>query len=104
VSLSYNAPRSNEAKACSTGDFWRTNGDIAGQEGTFWKAAGSPGWIRTSDHSINSQLGEAVLAHARPGIKGTYDLYDYLDEKREALELWAARLREIAQPKLTNVI
>src|SRR5258706_14317211 len=47
---------------------------------------------------------EVVLAHARPGIKGTYDLHDYLDEKREALELWAARLREIVEPKPDNVI
>jgi len=44
------------------------------------------------------------LAHARPGIKGTYDLYDYLDEKREALELWAARLRTIVEPQPGNVI
>jgi hypothetical protein len=47
---------------------------------------------------------EAVLAHARPGIKGTYDLHDYLDEKREALELWAARLRSIVQPAPSNVV
>jgi len=47
---------------------------------------------------------EAVLAHARPGIKGTYDLYDYLDEKREALELWAARLRSIVAPQPGNII
>jgi hypothetical protein len=45
-----------------------------------------------------------VLAHARPGIKGTYDLHDYLDEKREALELWAGRLRQIVTPQPDNVI
>jgi hypothetical protein len=44
---------------------------------------------------VAEEAREAVLAHARPGIKGTYDLYDYLDEKREALELWAARLKLI---------
>ncbi|HEY5129285.1 MAG TPA: integrase arm-type DNA-binding domain-containing protein [Bradyrhizobium sp.] len=44
---------------------------------------------------VTEEAREAVLAHARPGIKGTYDLHDYLDEKREALELWAARLREL---------
>jgi hypothetical protein len=44
---------------------------------------------------VTEEAREAVLAHARPGIKGTYDLYDYFDEKREALELWAARLRSI---------
>lgn len=53
---------------------------------------------------ITEEAREAVLAHARPGIKGTYDLHDYLDEKREALELWAARLREITEPKPRNVI
>ncbi len=47
---------------------------------------------------VTEEAREAVLAHARPGIKGTYDLYDYFDEKREALELWAARLRSIVAP------
>ncbi len=55
---------------------------------------------------VSEEAREAVLAHARPGIKGTYDLYDYLDEKREALELWAGRLRSIVEPPATtaNVI
>jgi integrase len=44
---------------------------------------------------IPEEVREAVLAHARPGIKGTYDLYDYADEKRDALEKWSARLRAI---------
>jgi hypothetical protein len=35
---------------------------------------------------------EAILAHTRPGIKKVYDIHDYLDEKREALELWSTRL------------
>ena len=47
---------------------------------------------------VSEEAREAVVAHARPGIKGTYDLYDYLDEKRAALELWAARLRSIVEP------
>ena len=52
---------------------------------------------------VTEEAREAVMAHARPGIKGTYDLYDYLDEKREALELWAARLRSIVEPAPDNV-
>lgn len=48
---------------------------------------------------VTEEAREAVLAHVRPGIKGTYDLYDYLDEKREALDLWAARVAEIVTPK-----
>ena len=53
---------------------------------------------------VTEEAREAVLAHARPGIKGTYDLHDYLDEKREALELWAARLRTIVSPRPDNVV
>jgi integrase len=53
---------------------------------------------------VSEEAREAVLAHARPGIKGTYDLHDYFDEKREALEHWAARLRSIVEPPLPNVL
>lgn len=53
---------------------------------------------------ISEEAREAVLAHARPGIKGTYDHHDYLEEKREALELWAARLRSIVEPPPANVV
>lgn len=53
---------------------------------------------------IAEEVREAVLAHARPGIKGTYDLYDYKDEKLEALTLWAARLLSIVEPPPANVV
>ena len=53
---------------------------------------------------VTEEAREAVLAHVRPGIKGVYDLHDYLDEKREALDLWAARLKSIASPTPDNVI
>jgi len=53
---------------------------------------------------VAEEVREAILAHARPGIKGVYDVHDYFDEKREALELWATRLNEIITPKQSNVI
>jgi hypothetical protein len=53
---------------------------------------------------VTEEAREAVLAHVRPGIKGTYDLHDYFDEKREALETWAARLRSIVEPQPANVV
>jgi integrase len=53
---------------------------------------------------IAEEVREAVLAHARPGIKKVYDAYGYLDEKREALELWAARLKQILNPPPNNVV
>jgi hypothetical protein len=53
---------------------------------------------------IDSDVSEAILAHVKPGIVGVYDRYDLLDEKRQALELWAARLRAIVEPPPANVI
>ena len=59
---------------------------------------------RLSELRVNSDVAEAVLAHVKPGIRGVYDRYEYLDEKRDALELWAARLRDIVQPTPSNVV
>jgi hypothetical protein len=58
---------------------------------------------------IADEVKEAILAHVRPGIKGVYDRYEYFDEKKEALDLWAARLTEIvdpspAEPQESNVL
>jgi integrase len=53
---------------------------------------------------VAEEVREAVLAHVRPGIKGVYDLHDYLDEKREALSLWAASLKGIVEPPPSNVV
>lgn len=47
---------------------------------------------------ISLDAREAVLAHVKPGIQRVYDVYEYLDEKREALELWGSRLNDIVRP------
>ena len=39
-----------------------------------------------------------MLAHRPPGIVGIYDIHEYLDEKREALEAWAQRIASIVNP------
>jgi hypothetical protein len=36
-----------------------------------------------------------VLNHARERIEATYDVHDYIDEKREALEKWARYLKDL---------
>ena len=59
---------------------------------------------RLSALKVSEEVREAVLAHARPGIKGSYDVYEYLEEKREALTLWNARLRSILEPPPANVV
>jgi hypothetical protein len=49
--------------------------------------------------AIDHEVKEALLAHTKKGIVGTYDQYQYLDEKRAALSLWESRLQTIlAQP------
>ena len=53
---------------------------------------------------IDHDVAEAILAHVKMGIVGTYERYDLLDEKRDALERWAARLREIVSPPPDNVV
>lgn len=58
---------------------------------------------RLSRLKISEEAREAVLGHARPGIKGVYDHHDFLEEKRDALEQWAAALKRIAEPRGDNV-
>ena len=54
---------------------------------------------------IPQEVAEAVLAHVPPGIVGTYDVHAFLDEKREALAAWAARLAMIVNPeRVGNVV
>ncbi len=48
---------------------------------------------------VEPHIAERVLNHAQPGIVGVYDRHAYLDEKREALERWAAHLRELGRPR-----
>jgi integrase len=47
---------------------------------------------------------ELVIAHSKPGLHKVYDQHAYLDEKRRALELWAAKLRSIVEPPPANVV
>ncbi len=50
-------------------------------------------------------VAERVLNHAeRNAIVKTYDRHEYATEKRDALERWASRLREITEPPPENVV
>lgn len=39
---------------------------------------------------VSGEIGERILGHKLAGVAGIYDRYSYFDEKREALEKWAA--------------
>ena len=53
--------------------------------------------------NISDLVRELVIGHTRPGLHKVYDQYAYLDEKRFALDAWAARLRTIIEPTPGNV-
>jgi integrase len=44
---------------------------------------------------IQPHIAERVLNHAQPGIAAVYDVYAYQDEKRAALQQWAAHLERL---------
>jgi len=47
---------------------------------------------------VDDHIAEMALGHARRGLQRVYDQHRYEPEIREALERWAARLREIVEP------
>jgi integrase len=52
---------------------------------------------RLSKCKVQTEVAERVIGHLPKGLRKVYDHYDYLDEKREALEAWeAALLRVVA--------
>jgi integrase len=52
--------------------------------------------------NISDLVRELVIGHTKPGLHKVYDQYAYLDEKRFALDAWAARLRGIVIRSLTT--
>jgi integrase len=53
---------------------------------------------------ISDLVRELVIGHTKPGLHRVYDQHAYLDEKRHALDAWAARLRDIVEPPPANVV
>jgi integrase len=88
--------------------------EIAVEEGDDPKAVTLAHWnnhdirrtvrTRLSRLKVPADSREAVLAHVKSGVEAVYDLHDYFDEKREALEAWAAELKRIAEPTPDNVV
>ncbi len=54
---------------------------------------------RFSALPVEQVVRELLLAHAQPGLHRVYDLHLYEKEKREALEMWHAKLRAIVEPR-----
>jgi len=53
--------------------------------------------------NIPPHIAELCLAHRQPGLARTYDLHRFDQEKRHALNAWAARLLAIVEPRPDKV-
>src|SRR5262249_27818665 len=79
----------------------------------FDKACGIPDWrlhdLRRTARSLMSRAGvlpdhaERCLGHVMPGVRGVYDRYEFLEEKRRAFEALAAQIDRILNPPPSNV-
>jgi integrase len=77
------------------------------------KASGTTGWtlhdLRRTARSLMSRAGvtadhaERCLGHVMGGIRGTYDVHAYADEKRRAFQALAGLIERILDPQ-TNVV
>jgi integrase len=59
---------------------------------------------RLSSLRIPDTVAEMVIGHGRKGLQRVYDQHKFIDEMREALEAWNARLRAIVNPPSANII
>jgi integrase len=59
---------------------------------------------RLASLRVPDMIAEMVIGNGRRGLQRTYDLHSYETEMREALELWAGRLRDIVTPPPENVL
>lgn len=70
----------------------------------------SPHDLRSTARSHLAALGvgiivaERCLNHSLGGLVAVYDQHDYLEERRQALEQWAAFIERLEQPQKWNVV
>jgi hypothetical protein len=53
---------------------------------------------------ISTEISERALGHVMAQIRGTYDRYEYLAEKRDAFEGLALLIDNIIHPRDDNVV
>lgn len=53
---------------------------------------------------VTADIGERVIGHVIPGVRGVYDRHSFFDEKKDALERLAALVKQILNPPPANVV
>ncbi|WP_068951562.1 site-specific integrase [Pararhizobium polonicum] len=59
---------------------------------------------RMAKLGVQEHVAEAVIAHKKQGVNAVYNQWDYFDEKRDALNRWAAAVRDLIEPPPENVV
>lgn len=59
---------------------------------------------RLSAAPVEDRVRELVIGHTQKGLHKVYDVHSYLEEKRQALNWWAERLRSILEAPPENVL
>jgi integrase len=59
---------------------------------------------RLASLRVSDMVAEMIIGHGRKGLQRVYDQHSYEAEMREALELWAGRLRDIVNPPPENIV
>lgn len=96
-----------------TTDGKRPLGGFSKYKREFDRVCGANGWtihdLRRTSRSLMSRAGvdpdhaERALGHVVAGIRGTYDVHQYRDEKQRALEALAVQIDRIVNPQ-PNVV
>jgi integrase len=92
----------------------RTLRAMARKRGENWRKVKLEPWVQhdlrrvvragLAKLGVGYEVGEALLAHRLGGVHGTYNVHDYFEEKKKALQQWAAHLRTITEPAPANVV
>ncbi len=59
---------------------------------------------RLAELGVPEIVSERVLNHAPRGLAAVYNVFEYREEKRDALQRWANRLRDLTAPPPPNVV
>lgn len=53
---------------------------------------------------VPRHIRKLLLDHADNDVTSIYDRYEYLDERRDALELWAGKIERLVAPPDEKVV
>ena len=59
---------------------------------------------RLSALKVDHRIAEMVTGDGKKGLDRVYDQHKFLDEMRDALELWAGKIRDLTEPPPKNVV